>query len=68
MADFDNEPSFPDIPLPLLERLERMYPDRAPDIAEADRQVWFGSGQAHLVRHLRFQFDKQNERSMKRKR
>ena len=45
----------------LLEYLERLYPDRSPRIDTPDRQVWFQSGQADLVRHLRSVFDQQNE-------
>lgn len=68
MADFDDEPTFPDIPLPLLTKLEQMYPDRAADLDLSDREAWGKAYQAHLVRHLRQQFDRQNERTMKRKR
>lgn len=68
VPNYDDEPTFPEIPLPLLTRLEEMCPDRAPDLEVPDRKVWFSSGQAHLVRQLRQHFNKQNERTMKRRR
>jgi hypothetical protein len=50
---------FPDVPLGLLEHLERHYPDRAPDLDTPEREVWAKAGEARLIRKLRHHFDEQ---------
>jgi hypothetical protein len=43
----------------LLEYLERIYPDKCPEPATPEREIWIAVGRATLVRHLRRLFIKQ---------
>lgn len=49
----------PAIPLAVVEWLERLYPDRCPDIRETDREVWLKTGQVTVVRKLRQTYESQ---------
>jgi hypothetical protein len=42
----------PTITPPLLEFLQRLFPDRCPTIDMTDRVVWFAAGQASVVKKL----------------
>ena len=44
----------------LIEYLEHICPEAAPDISALDRQIWFDAGRVSLVRHLRRLFEDQN--------
>ena len=50
MAD---QPSHPPIDLAIVEYLERIYPDKAPNISLSEKQVWFAAGACAPARHLR---------------
>ena len=45
----------------LIEYLEEAYPDKAPDISMEERRIWYGSGQVSVVRHLKDQYNLQEE-------
>ena len=51
----------PNINESLLQYLEELYPDKAPDLSMEEKQVWFNSGQVAVVRHLRDQYNLQEE-------
>lgn len=53
----------PEVPLSLLEWLERVYPDRCPSPHEGKREVWMHAGQAHLIRKLRTLYNESVERA-----
>lgn len=36
----------------LLEYLQRLYPDRSPDLEHSDRQIWMNRGAVGVVRHI----------------
>lgn len=55
----------PPVPLDLLEYLERLYPDRAPDPLDSERQIWMKAGQADLVRKLRATHTRHMDEAMK---
>lgn len=38
----------------LLEYLQRLFPDRLPELADPDRQIWFNRGAAEVIRHLAY--------------
>lgn len=44
----------------LLDYLEEVFPDRAPNIDASDRQIWVRVGAVQVVRHLRMLFNEQN--------
>lgn len=50
----------PVIPKALIEYLERLYPDRTPDLTDSDRMVWYNAGRVSVVRKLRAEYEKQN--------
>ena len=51
----------PHIPEEIVKYLEEVYPDRAPDISMEEKQIWFTAGQVAVVRHLKDQFNLQEE-------
>lgn len=51
----------PPIPRPLLEYLERTYPDRMPDERMPLDEIRVRTGQVSVVRHLRVQYNRQQE-------
>ena len=51
----------PPIDKQIVDYLEEVYPDRAPDISMEERLIWFTAGQVSVVRHLKDQFKLQEE-------
>ena len=51
----------PNIDESLLQYLEELYPDKAPDLSMEEKQIWFSAGQVAVVRHLRDQYNLQEE-------
>lgn len=45
----------------LIEYLESLYPDKAPELDWSDRLVWSKRGEVGVVRHLRHLHKVQNE-------
>lgn len=36
----------------LIKYLEKLFPDKAPDIKDSERTIWFKAGQSSVVSHL----------------
>tara|TARA_R100000781_G_scaffold22067_1_gene16402 strand:- start:3010 stop:3183 length:174 start_codon:yes stop_codon:yes gene_type:complete len=51
----------PNIDKQIVDYLEEVYPDKAPDINMEEKQIWFNAGQVSVVRHLKDQFRLQEE-------
>ena len=51
----------PNISESLLQYLEELYPDKAPDLSMEEKQIWFSAGQVAVIRHLKDQFKLQEE-------
>ena len=51
----------PNIDKSLLQYLEELYPDKAPDLSMEEKQIWFSAGQVAVVRNLRYQYNLQEE-------
>jgi hypothetical protein len=51
---------FPPVPADLLAALELLFPDRCPDLATPERELWAQVGRCEVVRLLRARFDEQN--------
>ena len=51
----------PHIPEEIVKYLEEVYPDRAPDISMEEKLIGFSAGQVEVVRHLKDQFNLQEE-------
>jgi len=45
----------------LLEYLQRLYPDQAPEPHQTDREIWINRGAAGVVRHLKMLHKEQRE-------
>lgn len=45
----------------MLDYLQRLYPDRAPDPSMTDREVWINVGAVGVVRHLHRIYQEQRE-------
>jgi hypothetical protein len=50
----------PLISLGIVEYLEALYPDRAPNITDTERMVWFKAGQVDAAKKIRHQYEIQN--------
>ena len=46
------ESKIPYIADELLDYLQRLYPDRCPEPAQAERDIWINRGAVGVVRHL----------------
>lgn len=55
------EPQFPLIPASLIEALDKLYPNRSPQLTWSDREIWWKGGQRQVVDFLREQYDRQSE-------
>ena len=51
----------PPITEDIIKYLEEVYPDKAPDISMEEKLIWFSAGQVAVVRHLKDQFNLQEE-------
>ena len=51
----------PTIEKELLQYLEDLYPDKAPDLTMEEKLIWFTAGQVAVVRHLKDQYNLQEE-------
>lgn len=49
----------------LLDYLQRLYPDKAPDPSQTDREIWINVGAVGVVRHLYRVYQEQNENLFK---
>lgn len=54
----------PAVPIEVVEWLERIYPDRAPDEGESIFKIRHRSGQVSVVRKLRKEYEMQTRRAM----
>ena len=59
--------NFMDITQELISYLEQQFPDKSPDMNDNERKVWFKSGQASVVKHLKQKFSDQNKNVLNRK-
>jgi hypothetical protein len=60
----DTSKQAPAVSQALLDYLIRLYPDRCPDPAETDREVWMAAGAAKVVRKLRSVFEEQSKHNV----
>jgi len=44
----------------LIQHLDKLFPNKVPDISENDRQIWFKVGQASVVTYLKQLEQEQN--------
>ena len=51
----------PHIPEEIVKYLDEVYPDKAPDVSMEEKLIWFSAGQVAVVRHLKDQFNLQEE-------
>ena len=51
----------PTIDEQIIEYLDEVYPDKAPDISMEEKLIWINAGQVAVVRHLKDQFKLQEE-------
>lgn len=51
--------TFPQVTKALIRKLEEIFPDRCPEIAQSDREIWWKAGQVSLVRYLRIEHERQ---------
>lgn len=52
---------FPYVDKQILEYLEKLYPDKAPEPDDTDREIWMNRGAVGVVRHLRRVYNEQTE-------
>lgn len=54
----------PHVDLELLEYLEGLFPDRAPEPSDSMEQIRHKAGQASVARHLRSVYEEQVDKSL----
>ena len=45
----------------IIKYLDELYPDKSPDLSMEEKLIWFSAGQVSVVRHLRDQYNLQEE-------
>ena len=45
----------------IIKYLEQLYPDKSPDLSMEEKLIWFSAGQVSGVRHLKDQYDLEEE-------
>lgn len=45
----------------LIKYLDKLYPDKAPELEWSDRRVWLARGEVGVVRHLKMIYTEQQE-------
>jgi hypothetical protein len=45
----------------IIQYLEELYPDKSPDLSMEEKLIWFAAGQVSVVRHLKDQYNLQEE-------
>ncbi len=51
----------PYIETEIIQYLDGIYPDKAPDLSMEEKLIWFTAGQVSVVRHLKEQYRLQEE-------
>jgi len=51
----------PYIEAEIIQYLDAIYPDKAPDLSMEEKLIWFTAGQVSVVRHLKEQHKLQEE-------
>jgi len=51
----------PFIDTEIIRYLDELYPDKSPDLSMEEKLIWFSAGQVSVVRHLKDQFNLQEE-------
>jgi hypothetical protein len=54
----------PPVSKEILEWLERLFPDRAPDLKHSTDEIRFRSGQVSVVRKLRSEYEAQTKNAL----
>ena len=55
----NEEELLPAISETLVKRLEKLFPDKCPDLTNSKKDVWFKSGQVSVIRFLRQTYNEQ---------
>jgi hypothetical protein len=48
----------------LIDKLDKLYPDKCPQLTDDDRMVWFKTGQRSVINYLRQIYDEQIEQDI----
>ena len=54
----------PAISKDLIDKLDKLYPDKCPLLTDDDRMVWFKTGQRSVINYLRQIYDEQIEQDI----
>jgi len=55
----NNEIVLPALSKDLIDKLDKLYPDKCPLLTDDDRMVWFKVGQRSVINYLRQIYDEQ---------
>tara|TARA_R100001594_G_scaffold61000_1_gene95005 strand:- start:368 stop:565 length:198 start_codon:yes stop_codon:yes gene_type:complete len=56
-----NKENFPRITQAQIDALDKLIPNKCPDLLEPDREIWFNAGRRSVVTLLQEIFDMQND-------
>jgi hypothetical protein len=60
----DNEIVLPALSKSLIEKLDKLFPDKCPLLTDSDRDVWFKVGQRSVINYLQQTYDDQLEQNI----
>jgi hypothetical protein len=60
----NEEELLPAISETLVKRLEKLFPDKCPDLTNTEKDVWFKSGQVSVIRFLRQTYNEQLQQNI----
>ena len=55
----DNEIILPALSQDLINKLDKLFPDKCPLLTDSDRDVWFKVGQRSVINYLQQTYDEQ---------
>ena len=60
----DQEIVLPALSKSLIEKLDKLFPDKCPLLTDSDRDVWFKVGQRSVINYLQQTYDEQLEQNI----
>jgi hypothetical protein len=55
----DQEIVLPSLSKSLIEKLDKLFPDKCPLLTDTDREIWFKVGQRSVINYLQQTYDEQ---------
>ena len=60
----DQEIVLPALSKSLIDKLDKLFPDKCPLLTDTDREIWFKVGQRSVINYLQQTYDEQLEQNI----